>query len=84
MQAALDRSREQNMAQHADALEARGNRVRENARSLRQMRAAHGRADAVYDEIDRELLSRRYQRSSRLQEGLVTMGIGWSEDGRNL
>lgn len=59
-------------------------RVRDNAGSLRQMRAAHGRADVVYDEIDRELLLRRSQRNFRRDEGLVTMGIGWSEDGRNL
>ena len=83
-QASLDRIREQTMVEHADALEARGNRrVRDNAHSSRQMRAAHTRAD-VYDEVDRELLLRRYQRSPRLGEGLITMGIGWSEDGRNL
>lgn len=81
-QATLDRPREQSMAEHA--VEARGIRARDNARSLRQMRAAHGRADVVYDEIDRELLLRRYQRSPRREEGLITMGIGWSEDGRNL
>lgn len=83
-QATLDRPREQMIVEHADALEARGNRARDNARSLRQMRAAHGRADVVYDEIDRALLLRRYQRSSRREEGLTTMGLGWSEDGRNL
>ena len=83
-QASLDRIREQIMAEHADALEARGSRARDNARSLRQMRAAHARADIVYDEVDRELLLRRYQRSPRRGEGLTTMGIGWSEDGRDL
>lgn len=83
-QTTVDRSREQTMVEHADALETRGNRVRDNARSLRQMRAGHGRADVVYDEIDRESLLRRYQRTPRQQEGLATMGIGWSEDGRNL
>ena len=83
-QASLDRIREQVMTEHADALEARGTRARDNARSLRQMRAAHARADIVYDEVDRELLLRRYQRSHRPGEGLTTMGIGWSEDGRDL
>ena len=83
-QASLDRIREQIMTEHADALEARGSRARENARSLRQMRAAHARADVVYDEVDRELLLRRIQRSPRRGEGLFTMGIGWSEDGRDL
>ena len=83
-QASLDRIREQMTAEHVDALEARGNRARDNARSLRQMRAAHARADVVYDEIDRELLMRRTQRSPRRGEGLTTMGIGWSEDGRDL
>ena len=83
-QANLDRPREQMMVEHADSLEARGNRAGDNAGSLRQMRAAHGRANVVYDEIDRELLLRRYQRSPRREEGLVTMGIGWSDDGRNL
>ncbi|CAF9931800.1 MAG: hypothetical protein ALECFALPRED_005095 [Alectoria fallacina] len=92
-QATLDRrlqsaqgpqAREQMMVEHAEALEARGNRARDNARSLRQMRAAYGRADVVYDEIDRELLLRRYRGSNRGREGLITMGIGWSEDGRNL
>lgn len=83
-QATLDRPREQLMVEHADTIEARGIRARDNARSLRQMRAAHGRADVVYDEIDRELLLRRYQRSPRREEGLITMGMGWSEDGRNL
>lgn len=86
-QATLDRrlqsaqgpqAREQMLVEHADALEARGNRARDNARSLRQMRAAHGRADVVYDEIDRELLLRRYPGSTRGGEGLITMGIGWS------
>lgn len=83
-QASQDRIREQIMTEHADALEARGSRARENTRSLRQMRAAHARADVVYDEVDRELLLRRYQRSPRWGQGLVTMGIGWTEDGRNL
>ncbi|KAF6240984.1 hypothetical protein HO173_000777 [Letharia columbiana] len=83
-QATLDRPNELMMVEHADALEARGNRARDNVRSLRQMRAAHSRADVVYDEIDRELLLRRYQRSPRREAGLITMGIGWSEDGRNL
>ena len=83
-QASLDSIREQIMTEHADALEARGSRARENTRSLRQMRAAHARADVVYDEVDRELLLRRYQRSPRWGQGLVTMGIGWTEDGRNL
>ena len=84
-QANLDRPREQTMLEHENALEARGTRARDTAGSLRQMRAAHGRADVVYDEIDRELLLRRYRRSPRREEGLVvTMGIGWSEDGRNL
>ena len=82
--ATLDRPREHVPAEHADTLDARANRARDNARSLRQMRATHGRADVVYDEIDRELLLRRYQRSPRREEGLITMGIGWSEDGRNL
>lgn len=82
--ATLDRPREQVPAEHADTLDARANRARDNARSLRQMRATHGRADVVYDEIDRELLLRRYQRSPRREEGLITMGIGWSVDGRNL
>ena len=83
-QASLDRIREQIMAEHADALEAWGNSARENARLLRQTRAAHARADAVYDEVDRELQSRRNQGSPRREEGLITMGIGWSEDGRYL
>ena len=83
-QASLERIREQIVAEHADALGARGGRARDNARSLRQMRAAHARADVVYDEVDRELLSRRYQRSPRRVAGLVTMGIGWSGDGRDL
>ncbi len=82
-QATLDRPREQVVVENADVLDARGNRARDNARTLRQMRAVHGRADVVYDETDRELLLRRYQRSPRRQE-LITMGIGWSEDGRNL
>ena len=82
-QASLDRIREQIMAEHADPLEARGSRARDNARLLRQTRAAHGRADVVYDGVDREFLLRRYQRSPR-EEGPITMGIGWSEDGRNL
>ena len=83
-QASLDRIREQIMAEHADALEAWGNSARENARLLRQTRAAHARADVVYDEVDRGLQSRRNQGSPRREEGLITMGIGWSEDGRDL
>ncbi len=81
-QASLDRIREQIMAEHADALGARGNRARDA--SLRQMRAAQGRADVVYDEVDRELLLRRFYRSPRREADLTTMGIGWSGDGRNL
>ena len=63
-QADLDRPRGQTMVEHA---EARGNRARDNAGSLRQMRAAHGRADVVYDEIDRELLLRRCKLSFPLR-----------------
>ena len=74
--ATQDRRLQSAQGPQARELEARGNRARDHA--LRQMRAAHGRADVVYDEIDRELLLRRYR------EGLITMGIGWSEDGRNL
>lgn len=87
VQATLDHPREQRMVEQAESVEARGNRgnrARDNARSLRQMRATHSRADIVYDEIDRELLISRYHRSPGLEEGLITMGIGWSEDGRNL
>ena len=92
-QATLDRrllsapgphTREQTMVEHADALEARGDRVRDNTRSLRQMRTAHSRADVVYDEIDRDLLLGRYQGSPIGEEDIIPMGIGWSEDGRNL
>ena len=83
-QASLDRVRDQIMAEHVDALAARGNRARDNARSLRQIRAVHDGADVVYDGADRELLLRRYQRNPGLEEGLITMGIGWSKDGRNL
>ena len=83
-QASLDRIREQIMAEHADALGARGNRARDNARSLRQIRTVHGRADVGYDGVDQELLLRRYPESPGRDEGLITMGIGWDEDGRNL
>ena len=57
-----------------------------NARAVRQMRAAVGRADPVYDEIDREVLLRRVHppRYPRPNEGVVTTGIGWSWDGRSL
>ena len=82
--AALDPAREHMTVEDADTSEAQGDRARDNPRSLRQMRAAYSRADVLYDEIGRELLLRRYQRISGRGNGLVTSGIGWSGDGRNL
>lgn len=83
---ALQGTREQSMAAHADAVEARVNRAREaNVRALRQSRAS--RADVVSDEIDREVLLRRLdepRRRPRSEDGVTTMGIGWSPQGRNL
>ena len=83
---AIQEARERSRAEHADAVEAITNRAREaNARGSRQMRAS--RADVVYDEIDREVLLRRLdepRRRPRNEEGVITMGIGWSVDGRNL
>lgn len=92
-QATLDRRmqaiqgvQERSRAEHADAVEAITNRAREtNARVSRQIRTS--RNDVVYDEIDREVLSRRLddpRRRPRSDEGVVTMGIGWSVDGRDL
>ena len=81
-------ARERSRAEHADAVavEAFTNRARETiARSSRQMRAS--RPDAAHDDIDREILSRRLDepwRRARNEEGLYTMGVGWSVDGRNL
>lgn len=79
-------AREQTMAEQVDGVEARVNRARDaTARALRQMRAAHGRAGIMYDEIDREFILRRYQRSPRgVDAAVMTMGIGWNEDGRSL
>ena len=83
---AIQGARERSRADHTDAVEAIANRTREtNARVSRQTRAS--RADVVYDEVDREVLSRRLddpRRRPRYDEGPVTMGIGWSLDGRNL
>ena len=83
---ALQGAREQTMATHADAVEARVNRAREaNVRALRQSRAS--RADIVYDEIDREFFLRRLdepRRRLRSEDAVTTMGIGWSPEGRNL
>lgn len=77
---ALQRSRNE----HAEAMEAITNRAREsNARA----RVRASRADAVYEEIEREVSLRRMQQPSRGpsgDEGVFTMGIGWSVDGRNL
>ena len=78
---------QQTITARADAVTARVDRAREsNARALRQMRAAVGRPDFVYEEVDRDVLLRRLDqpRVSRPEEGVVTMGIGWSGDGRNL
>ena len=82
--AVLDPAREQMTVEDADTTEARRDRARDNPRSLRQMRAAYSRADVLYDEIGRELLLRRYRRISSRMNGIITMGIGWSEDGRRL
>ena len=84
---ALQGAREQPLAAHADAAEARVYRPREaNVRALRQNRAS--RADVVYDEIDREVLLRRLDEPARQrprnEDGVTTMGIGWSPEGRNL
>jgi len=83
---ALQEARERTRPQHAEPMEVPTNRAREaNARAFRQMRAS--RADVVYDEIDREAVSRRLdepRRRTRTEDGVVTMGIGWSVDGRNL
>lgn len=83
---ALQGARERSRAEHAEAMEAITNRAREtNARASRQMRAS--RADVVYDEFDWEVVLRRLdepRRRTRNEEGVVTMGIGWSVDGRNL
>ncbi|KAM0801734.1 hypothetical protein BDR22DRAFT_888194 [Usnea florida] len=81
---AFDPAREQMAIEDADTVEAQRDRTRDNPRSLRQMRAAYSRADVLYDEIGRELLLRRYRRISGRMNGTSTMGIGWSEDGRNL
>lgn len=82
----LQGARERSRAEHVDAMDVITHRAREtNARASRQMRAS--RADVVYDEIDREVVSRRLdepRRRTRIEEGVVTMGIGWSVDGRNL
>ena len=84
---AIQGARERSRAEHPDTVEAFSVRVREtNARFARQMRAS--RADVVYDEIDRDVPSRRYEdprrRAARSEDGVVTMGIGWDVDGRNL
>lgn len=83
---AIQGARERSRAEHADAVEAITNRAREtNARISRQMRAS--RADAAYDDTDHEVPSRRLdepRRRTRNEEGVVTMGIGWSVDGRDL
>lgn len=83
---ALQGARERSRAEHAEAMEAITTRAREtNVRASRQMRAS--RADVVYDEIDREAVLRRLdepRRRTRNEEGVVTMGIDWSVDGRNL
>lgn len=82
----LQGTRERSRAEHVDAMEVITNRAREtNARASRQMRAS--RADVVYDEIDQDVVSRRLnepRRRTRIEDGVVTMGIGWSVDGRNL
>ena len=83
---AIQGARERFMAEHADVTEATTDRASQpNARPSRHTRA--NRADLVHDEIDRETLSRRLdepRRRTRNDEGIVTMGIGWSPDGRNL
>lgn len=83
---AIQGARERSRAEHAAEVESRVDRAREaNLRAARQIRAS--RADVVYDEIDREVLLRRLdepRRRGRNEDGVVTMGIGWSVDGRNL
>ena len=86
---AISQARERYRAEHVDAMEAINRPAspasQYNAQLSRYYRA--NRADVVYDEIDREILSRRLnepRRRTRNDEGIVTMGIGWSPDGRNL
>ena len=76
---ALQGAREQTMVGIADAVEARVNRAA-NQRNMRQARASRG-ADVMHDEIDREVLFRRRERGD---VGVITMGIGWSVEGRYL
>ena len=92
-QAILDRrmqatqgTRERSRIEYADSMDAITNRAREtNARVSRQMRAS--RADIVQDETDREALLSGLEdprRRARNEEGVNTMGIEWSIDGRDL
>lgn len=75
LQGARDRSRAEVRAE----VEAIANRAREgNPPNASEIRAL--RADMLYEQIDRFGPTRRTPHG----DGVVTMGIGWSVDGRNL
>lgn len=82
----LDR-RVQQQQQQAARLE----RVRNTSANMQRLRQLHGmtveRARAVenlYDDHELDMLRRIQETRGRRDEGVGTMGVGWSGDGRNL
>lgn len=82
--------RVQQQQQQATQQAARLERVRNASANMQRLRQLHGmtveRARAVENLWDdHELELRRFQESrGRRDEGVRTMGVGWSDDGRNL
>ena len=83
----LDRRVQQQQQSQAARLE----RVRHTSANMQRLRQLHGmtveRARAVenlYDDHELDMLRRIQETRSRRDEGVGTMGVGWSGDGRNL
>lgn len=70
---------------------ARFERVRNPTANMARLRQLHGMtigravtAEGLYDDNELEMLRRLQETRVRREEGVGTMGIGWSQDGRNL
>lgn len=77
--------------QQATQQAARLERVRNASANMQRLRQLHGmtveRARAVenlYDDHDLDMLRRFQETRRRHDDGVRTMGVGWSDDGRNL
>ena len=70
---------------------ARLERARNTSANMARLRQLHGittgrlgSTEGLYDDNELDILRRLQETRGRREEGVGTMGIGWSEDGRNL